>query len=473
MNEKNMDRIRDFVANHKKAIAVALCALLILPTLVYFVYMELSYGRMVIVTKGGVAVDRVLYRAPGEFGGTRAFERSINVAKGEYIVDVLLDDGSMYITMVEARSFIRPTRIRPRALALEPELLSGRMYENVLPLRDGIYMGYASGMLPHIHFPQDFRALNMGVQRVSRACRASDEYLILLGHRARDRVDYTVAVYGMASDTYRVVQVSSEGLMSGSVDAFCGSNVMYIVDKSGVYEVGLEGVVEVGLRDHETIASANGNLVISMGAKHLAVLYGSDFIDPFSIVREYDNRMSFPVDTDDPLIGDIEWPEDGGWDDFFPDGVEEDFDGHVEEARIVVSRRDGGGVDAVIELGERNDVFAISLSPGGDYLAVLGGGFVTIYDVMSGAELYTLPVITVTRDDLVWYDDERFFLLTGGAVIVSNASTRETFSIMARTRERAIHRLSAVHDGYLYFTVNQRRGILHVFSAYRVRVEDI
>ncbi|MCL2445055.1 hypothetical protein FWD07_03000 [Candidatus Saccharibacteria bacterium] len=450
MNNKSLENIQDFIANHKRAVAIALCALLILPTIIYFIYMELNYGRLVIVTEGGVGVERVLYGSPSELTRERFFGRSANISKGEYIIDVLLGDGSVYITQVRVRSWIRPTRVRPRALHLEPSQISNRLFESIVPLGDGVVMGYRPSSMPLVHFPHGFRDLNLGLKQVGGACRISDEEVMLIGSGDYFGVtgDYGVSIYNLVSDTYRTMHVTDGRLVNVDVDISCSGDRMYVVDRARrvIFEVSANGVSEIGLRDSELIASASRDLIVSANNTSIAVLYGRDFVDPFSVYYGYIEEVysDYPHET--------------------PPNQ------YLEETRIVIESR-SGGEGVVIELENRDDIFAISLSPNGSYLAVMNSSVITIYNALNGDELYSLPAITTSREDLMWYDDERFLLLTNSAVLVSNVSTRETFSIMARSRERPIQKLSTIHDGYLYFTVNQRMGTM--MAAYRVRIEGI
>jgi len=283
---------------------------------------------------------------------------------------------------------------------------------------------------------------------VGGVCRVSGDNVILIGAGSHFGTlgDYGVSIYNVMSDMYQTMRVGDGRLVGVDADVSCGSDRMYVVDRSRrvVFEIGIDGVVELEFSDSEMIASANRDLIVSANDAGIAVLYGRDFVDPFSV----DHLGSEVVYPDDPP----ETPPNQS----------------LEEAQIVVGMR-GGGEDVVIELGDRDDIFALSLSPNGRYLAVMSSGVVTIYDTASGSELYRLPAITTGRGDLLWYDDESFLLLTNSAILISRVATRETFSIMARTRERAIQRMSVVHDGYLYFTVNQRMGMM--MAAYRVRIE--
>jgi len=472
MDNQAFDTIRDFIANNKKLVRIALIVLFFAPIIIYFTYMELNYGRIAIVAGSGLSVDSVLYMSPDEPIGTQTSKNSVNVVKGEYLVEILLSNGAMYLTTVDVQSYIRPTRIRPKTLDLEPEQLSGRLYENITPLRNGVVMGYKGGMIPQFYFPREFQHLNLGLWQVDNVCRVSNDFAIMLGREANpsdSTTGYSISAYNMTSDTYHIVQMPDVKLVSGAVDAFCGRDVMYVVDRAKrvVYAVGLEKVTEIETRDSEMIASADNGLVISANNTHTAILYGSDFVDPFSISNSYcDEAERLPINTDRPISGDIEWPDENH------DEPKNCHGTSVKKAKIVITSKNSEEDDVVIELGERNDIFAVSLSPSSNHLAIISSNSVTVYNATNGAKLYMLSAIAAVRENLVW-QGEKFFLLTNSSIVVSDVTTRETFSIMAREKERAIHKLSMIHDGYLYFTVNQRERGAMIFAAYRVKTESV
>jgi len=456
VGESTLDRIGDLFTNNKKAVVIVLCALVILPIVIYIIYMELNYGRLVVEAERGVGVERVLLGASDELNRERFFERSINVAKGEYAVDILLDDGSVYIAQVEIRSWLRPTRVRPRALDLEPVQISNRLYEHIIPLNNGVVMGYRLSQMPFIHFPNEFRDLNLGVGQIGGACRASSDAIILLGSAPQFGVpgDFGISIYNIRSDTNRTMRVTDGRLMNVDTFALCSRDRMYIVDRARrmIFEVSMDGIEEIRLRDGELIASAHRDLIVSANSTHVAMLHGRDFVDPFSLAPAY--------------IPDTEWSH------IYSDYPIELPPNHsLDGANIIIHSRDGNAEDTIIDLGDRDDIFAISLSPDSRHLAVIKGGFVTVYSVEHGERLYTLPAIVAAQEDLIWHGDERFLLLTDSAVLISDIPNRETFSIMARTSERRIQRLSTVHNGHLYFTVKQRLGVM--MAAYRVNIEEI
>ncbi|MDR1432413.1 MAG: hypothetical protein LBI99_09885 [Propionibacteriaceae bacterium] len=337
---------------------------------------------------------------------------------GEYVVTVYLADSSVYLENVSVEEQ-ETAVVTPSGGTAPFERVLESASNYVVPLGRGSYLTYDGGSNPEYGVPgQEALDPFLSYEAMYSACPADGGKILLFG-------DAGPGVYD--TETGEVAPYDTD-LMNFSYMGADDFRATRCVDGAAQFSFG-GGLARLSPTSGELI-----ELELPPNPGYQAS--GTGFLD--------DAWPGYLADANADITATVTG------NDHYASGAEKADPGELKPSRLFIGER-GREEYRVVELGRRDDIIEVQLSPAGTKVAVQADTSISVYDTTTTQLLYTTPA-QWTR--FAWVDDNR--LVYEGepyteSVLLADVANRRAHGLN-RANEVGPWTLTGYFDGYLYLT---------------------
>lgn len=435
--------LRWVVLEHRKKLFFVV-GLVVLVGGISAVWAMATMGRIAIVTSE--RIERIIYIREGEEIRRERVGGRWTLRPGVYSVTVELDGGHRLVAEVTVRNMLRTTIIDADFVRHDHEQVFVAAYDGILPLGRNDRLTYTVDKLPLVVGSGLVGGATNYVRHIAGTCLIDDDQVLIYGHGGSiDEGERSFAVinYNLRESRGVLIADGVRAYNRWDIEVLCSGDQMYIIDYSRleVDRISRSGVETVSISSPaSTSARYAGRVIIGVGASGFVMLRGDNFDDDYMHEKA--------------------------------EGYDGESDGFVEEEVVgdaYLVRFDRGLVEeSAIALGARNDIARISVAPGERRVALIGNGFVEIYDLESGERGLRLRV-SIDERHVIWDGDGGLVFASGGLLFRADLERRVAHSLIggAFGRSRAV----VISGGFVYFTAFERGSMGLLPRGYRVGIE--
>ena len=376
--------------------------------IIYFV----SHGRIVINTSQAGLSSLIYCLSPCSNGNmVETTSSTVTVPSGEYVVQINLQNNTSYTKNIHVGRFLGTTTVDTASYSFSLSTLAATTNQHILPL-DGSFITYDPEGSAYVLGQSNI----LLPSQLTAAHYVSAHELLLIEHtEGQESVSQAerVLLYDTSSKT-----TTSLGTISG-IDAATvhyGHTALYgILNNAKGYtlvRIAPQGITESSIPENISVAKNNDVPIMSASDIYTTVLSGNDYYIPQADEQSSSNLSSSIVTIYQPSFK------------------------KVRE----------------IQLGARNDISKLSLSPTSKYLAVIGENSIQTYDTETGTLQFETRAHNPSGSSILWRNDSSFiYQIDTGGIYLSDIREKESYSILNTSLLR-ITDISAVVDNKVYFT---------------------
>lgn len=384
---------------------------------IYGLIFFINNGRVVVKTDTGLEVKDVSYCTEQCDNLTSTNGSSSFIApKGKYFVKVSLSNESEYTSTILVEGLLKTVTIdaAPQTYTISTFATNTRQY--ILPTKDG-----------YITYDQNSPIVSSGnfsifdSHSVIATLYLDGNIFIVstfsLEHEAPESTSVTLY-------TAQTNSISKLGEIEGYVSSdmiYRSRDALYLInpDNTKITKVSASGLENFSLPSSIRYAQANGAPILSFGSNTIAVLQGNDYSEHHDDLEET-----------------VEAPENNS----------------IISLYSLVDFSKTGEVN----IGKRNDVLGLSLSPDGNYIATLGEGEFQVYNIQTKESVFVTSAVVFPEVRPIWKDDDSILYQSGtGGVNLANLTKGYSRSII-NNNFLNIYYLSDVINNKLYLTAYQK-----------------
>lgn len=375
-------------------LAMVIGTSLFLVGIVSFVVFWVGNGRVIIHPPEGSDVEQISYCAVDACPVMEhaSAKESLTIPKGDYTVNITLDNNSNYVKNVTVGGFLAKAEIDVKSYKFSPSTLEGVDKQYVIPLNGG-----------YVTYNQDDTAkplgnaaqLQLDIRPLSAAKYVDENNVVLIyGTHAQDE-NNTVNAYASLYNTNSgaVSKIGDIDVTTSAQNTYYSSNAVYVVsaiDKT-ITKISADGIVTKSLPMQY---SMNGSRpIVAFGKDFMAVISGNDY--------------SPPIDD-----GEVEAPK-------------------PIASLITVYKISDFSKITEIDVGQRNDISDISLSPNDAWITITAKSNLISYNLKTGKKILSTPSTITESEHLVWSDDHSYLYQNGVTGLYrADLETKESYSIV-------------------------------------------
>ncbi len=395
----------------------------------------LNNGRIVIKPPAGVRITSFSYCAT-QCENLVVVNNTDNatVPKGEYVIRVAFDNNTEYVTNTTVKGLLATTTINAKSYKYDFSAMSSGSKQHILPLADGLLVYDTDAIASTINnsFEPD--------QRPLAAAKRLDDKRMLLLYGTFSKVEgitesATAALYDQSSGATTNLGTVNDPVSSSNV--YYGSNALYALyqQQRKIIKISDQGISQISLPENISYAS-NGDLpLVALNGDTLAVLSGNDFN------YGYDEGV-VPTTATSTIT--------------------------------IYSLKDFSKISQ-IDIGKRNDILGLSLSPDGSFVVAIGSTSLISFDLKASKALLDVPAVNVDTNSIVWRNNTSYIYQEGvGGLYMADLQKSEAFSLIDTSVIR-INYLSCVVNNKLYLSgssVQNTDGARTESSSYVVNLDS-
>jgi hypothetical protein len=392
---------RETIIRALKYIAITAAVIM----LVVFTFYWINTGRIFIHAPQGVGVKSFSYCAAICENLTTA-ERtdSVMAPRGDYVVRVLLDNNTDYVSNVTVSGLFATTTINPKSYRYDFSASTSKNSQFILPLGQGLLVYNADEIATTAN-----SAFQPAQRPLAAAMRVNDDQTLLLygttSQGEASSADALAVIYDQKSNTTRTLGAISDATSSSTV--YRGNDALYVLNRDAgrITKVSASGVSTIVLPNSIKPASNATLPIVALNGEMLAVLSGNDFA--------YDEDASQPTSASIVTLYSLK-----------------DFSKLKE-----------------INIGKRNDILGLSLSPDNSFVVAIGNSSLTSYEIKSGKNGLSVPAVSIDANTPTWKDNTSFIYQEGvGGVYMADLLAREAYSIIDNSILQINHITGAIND---------------------------
>ncbi len=414
----------EFLQKHARAIKLSIAMFFVIVAGV-LVYYAANHGRILVEIPSGLVIKQISYcTTPCVSLKTFHNYNSEVIEKGKYVVSIQLENSYNYVTEVTVGRFLTKTVVKPKYKSYGTETFSTIRSQQILPVGNNL-LAFDLTKPAKLIGDSNHTPIQIDERPIVAANYVDKDNLLLITENT-----YSQTYENIPSRAFSYNLTTKKTLPLGNIQSkvtpyniYYGTNSVYVVDGKNrkITKITKDAISELVIPQTVELSESYDIPIMAFGDNSVAILSGNNFYQTSG-----DDVSPPPKITKSSIV-------------------------------TLYSLKDFSKIND-IDLGKRNDIHNLSLSPDNQYIVVITESSLSTYSISNKTNLLNSPAVTIDKHIPMWVDNNSFvYPYNTGGVYRTDINTQESYSVINQDLFR-ISSITGVVDNKIYLTSMSTKG---------------